>query len=286
MSSPKSPYVSNNGLYVTARTNQSVSLAWPVEEMVIVTVVVIPDEPESSSKKSKTAKSKKAAEPPVTITKEKVIRVQNGNWGYGNKLTVDGLSPDSVLVFHMKRNKETEWGTQVVASTEPTPASTEDLNKAVEMNSEYLVSRILGNSKPINLRKILVAHDRYGMTPLMVACHNGNVGIAKKLLEVGCDVNGFSSGGRRTPLMFACITGMKTIVNLLDEHGADWKIRDKCGCNAMDYAINSGNLALVKLAYSRLGPQSVHIRDEMTGWTPLMRAGEFRLKILIYFKFY
>jgi len=78
--STKSPYVSNNGLFVTGRTSQSISLAWPVEE-----IIVSVDESESETEKpviptTTTSRYKPVIPEPEPVKKMKVIRVQNGNW--------------------------------------------------------------------------------------------------------------------------------------------------------------------------------------------------------------
>lgn len=95
------------------------------------------------------------------------------------------------------------------------------------MNSESLTTRILELSKPSQIKQILKARDRNGMTALMVACQMGNVTIAEKLILAGSDVNAFSINSFRTPLIFASIMGRENIVILLDKHKVNWSHQDK-----------------------------------------------------------
>ena len=58
-----------------------------------------------------------------------------------------------------------------------------------------------------------------GLTPLAMACTNGNAAIIEVLLKAGSDVN--LAGGIWTPLMLASSSGSADAVKVLLEHGAD-----------------------------------------------------------------
>ncbi|CAL8102837.1 unnamed protein product [Orchesella dallaii] len=261
-------HIASNGLRVTKRTSQAVTLAWPENEQDVVTFTDsnvscfdLTTELDSNGNwfevQMKTGEGSKGW---VTIYK-----------GYGLRCEVDGLKPDTLVLFRMKRNGDKKWGTEIIASTDPPPVSAEDLGRAVEMNSEYLVTRILGNTQAPLLKRLLGSHDRNGMTPLMVACHNGNFTIAKMLLSCGSRVNDASTGIKRSSLMFACIMAKFNIVQLLDQHGADWHHKDKGGCSSMHHAINGGHMGIVRLAFAKMGQKSAFEKDH-SGWTPLMRT--------------
>lgn len=262
-------HMANNGLRVTKRTSLGVTLAWPENEMDVVTYT-------DSKVSCLDLETELDSQGNWFIVQMRKMSDESKVWatiykGYGLRCDVDGLDSDSLVLFRMKRNGEKRWGSEIIASTDPPQASGEDLNRAVEMNSEYLVTRILGNTPHGHLRRILGAHDKNGMTPLMVACHNGNPTIAKMLLSCGASVNDASTGVKRTPLMFACIIGKLNIVQLLDQYGCDWRPKDKSGSNALHHAINGGNLAIVRCAYAKLG-QHLAFEADNCGWTPLMRA--------------
>jgi uncharacterized protein len=74
----------------------------------------------------------------------------------------------------------------------------------------------------------------YGKTPLTVAVVKGDLGIIKKFIEYGADVNESADGV--TPLMLAARYNKVEIVKLLIENGADVNAKDNKGFDALKYA--------------------------------------------------
>ncbi len=89
------------------------------------------------------------------------------------------------------------------------------------------------------------AENRYGVTPLSIACTNGNAAMITLLLDAGADVNAPLRGGE-TPLMTAARTGKLEPVKILLAHGAavDAKIGD--GQTALMWAAADGHTAVVE----------------------------------------
>lgn len=73
-----------------------------------------------------------------------------------------------------------------------------------------------------------------GTTPLANAIIKGDVEAVKKFIEYGCDVNERSNG--MTPLMLAARYNQAEIIKVLIEKGANAKLTDDKGLNAMKYA--------------------------------------------------
>lgn len=76
-----------------------------------------------------------------------------------------------------------------------------------------------------------------GLTDLMVAAAEGNVGRAEDLINYGADVN-FKSLSGSTPLMYAARNNNAFIIELLLKHGADSRLKNAKGVTALEIAQN------------------------------------------------
>src|SRR6185369_650842 len=65
----------------------------------------------------------------------------------------------------------------------------------------------------------VAAVDRYGITPLYLACLNGSAGMVQRLLDAGADPNTIDPGGE-TALMTAARTGAGAAIGVLLARGA------------------------------------------------------------------
>jgi ankyrin repeat protein len=78
--------------------------------------------------------------------------------------------------------------------------------------------------------------DHIGWTPLHYACAKGQLEIAQYLLANGATVDSFSPGNT-TPLMMAVQSGNEILVKLLLDKGADLQLRNSQGLSAIDIAV-------------------------------------------------
>src|SRR4051794_6706479 len=79
------------------------------------------------------------------------------------------------------------------------------------------------------------AANRYGVTPLSLACTNGDGAMVELLLSAGADANAVLPGGE-TPLMTAARTGRVEAVKALLSHGAKVEVRERHGQTAIMWA--------------------------------------------------
>jgi ankyrin repeat protein len=70
------------------------------------------------------------------------------------------------------------------------------------------------------------AANRYGVTPLYLACVNGSAPVIAKLLDAGADANGATTEGE-TPLMTVARTGSVEAAKVLLAHGADVNAKEQ-----------------------------------------------------------
>jgi len=88
--------------------------------------------------------------------------------------------------------------------------------------------------------------NRYGVTPLALACLNGNEQLVELLLAAGADANAPERGGE-TALMTASRTGKPGAVKVLLAHGADVNAHERRGQTALMWAAAEGNTEVVRL---------------------------------------
>ena len=79
-----------------------------------------------------------------------------------------------------------------------------------------------------------------GITPLMMACQQGETKMVEKLIAYGAHVNLKKDTGE-TALMYASIIGHDTLVNLLLKHGADARAQNSMGFTSLMFSAHRGH---------------------------------------------
>jgi uncharacterized protein len=92
------------------------------------------------------------------------------------------------------------------------------------------------------------ATNRLGVTPLSLACINGNAAMIEKLLKAGADPNAALSELGETPLMMASRTGDVGAVKVLLDHGANVNAKESSkGQTALMWAASETHPAVMKM---------------------------------------
>lgn len=187
--------------------------------------------------------------------------------GYSKQHVVEGLESSTSYRFRLKvtgNDGEYAYSPVVTVSTTREPMTGEHLHRAVNMNDEATVLKILqtGHVKAD-------IPDKLGFSPLMVAAQRGYMRIVQLLIDHGSDINQENGSGKNS-LMLACFAGHLDVVEYLRNQGASWRNRDKVGCTAMHWAVDGGNLKLIEWM---IGDEcEVDVKDSISQWTPLMRV--------------
>jgi uncharacterized protein len=111
------------------------------------------------------------------------------------------------------------------------------------------------------------------MMDLFAACKNGDVGVVKRILSTGVDVNMTDPENNTVPyaLMLACREGHLEIVELLLSNGANPNLTDNLPMrrwSPLFYAANSQYVEIIKLL-AKHGASIDYVSDDQ-GLTPLM----------------
>lgn len=124
------------------------------------------------------------------------------------------------------------------------------------------VKKLLAEGVPVN------GVNRYGVTPLSLACQNGNPEMVRALLQAGADAN-LALPGEESPLHTACRTGKLESVKLLVQAGAGLNAREHHRQTPMMWAAAAGHVEVVRY----LLDQKAEFREPLaTGFTPLLFA--------------
>uniref|UniRef100_A0A452RP10 Fibronectin type III and ankyrin repeat domains 1 n=1 Tax=Ursus americanus TaxID=9643 RepID=A0A452RP10_URSAM len=180
--------------------------------------------------------------------------------GYATKHVVEGLEPRTLYRFRLKVTSpsgEYEYSPAVSVSTTREPISSEHFHRAVNVNDEDLLVRILqGGSLPVKAV--------YPVTFPFVSFR-----LVKILVSNGTDVN-LKNGSGKDSLMLACYAGHLDVVKYLRKHGASWETRDLGGCTALHWAADGGHCNVIEWMIK--DGCEVDAVDTGSGWTPLMRV--------------
>ena len=129
---------------------------------------------------------------------------------------------------------------------------------------------------------IEITNGRFGCTPFIYYCREGNIDVVVRLINRGCDINIRYGGhfyimngmeyvcinghydllvellkfpqvrnlinsiGKTSTLGYACYKGLCDIVDILLENGADVNHRDECGRTPLYIALSNGNPIIVR----------------------------------------
>ena len=128
---------------------------------------------------------------------------------------------------------------------------------------EKVKALIASGAKP----DTLIEYGEHKITPLMKASWDGELEIAKFLLDSGADVNAVDEGNA-SALFSALNRDHVEVVQLLIDRGAKLNIRNSYQFTPMTQAGAAGNEAIIRILVKAGG----NLKEETHGITPLMFA--------------
>lgn len=139
--------------------------------------------------------------------------------------------------------------------------------------SEELLNAVYSDDLSLSRKLVKQGHNvteanRYGVTPLSMACQNGNSSMVELLLKAGADANSELEGGE-TALMTAARTGNAKCVKLLLENGSEIEAKERNDQTALMWAAAAGNADVVELLLERSAEFQKPLKS---GFNPLLFA--------------
>ena len=137
------------------------------------------------------------------------------------------------------------------------------------LNNGLLIASIDGNTDKASILITLGANPNCsGVTPLMLACKEGEMSIVELLLKSNADVNQMNENGN-TALMAAATSGHEEIVKMLLAYSANPHARGSSRHTALSIAALRGHKEVVTLLLWIDANPNIQTEN---GWTPLMYA--------------
>ncbi|MBV9503650.1 MAG: ankyrin repeat domain-containing protein [Acidobacteriia bacterium] len=157
---------------------------------------------------------------------------------------------------------------QKVDVNEPLPDGTTALHWAVRVDDLETADLLLHAGANVK------AADRYGLTPLSLACANGSVPMIRKLLDAGANADSADPSGN-TALMKVIHTGNVEAARLLIDHGASVNAKDQVAEETpLMFAVREYQPGLVRLLIERGADLNVRTRVGKTpAWRPPNAGG-------------
>lgn len=150
--------------------------------------------------------------------------------------------PDGIALVDAVEQKQWRLA-EALASDETVGAIHPDkmtaLHWAVFHDNETFVARL------IELGASVDGVTHYGLTPLLIACHNGSNKTAALLLNAGCDAN-LPGPGKVTPLMHAARSGNAVLTASLIQSGASVNAKQRSGQTALMWAASEGHTGVIQ----------------------------------------
>ncbi|MEQ1749221.1 MAG: ankyrin repeat domain-containing protein [Prosthecobacter sp.] len=117
------------------------------------------------------------------------------------------------------------------------------------------------------------AANRYGITPLLLACQNGSEEIVRSLLNAGADANVKQRGGE-TALMIASRTGKPGVVKALLEKGAKVDAEDREDQTAVMWAAADGHAEVLEILIQKGADVNHRLKSGFTALLFAAREGK------------
>jgi hypothetical protein len=124
--------------------------------------------------------------------------------------------------------------------------------QSVETRDMQTFYKLLGNDKILANTK-----NKTGDSVLILALKNDNIEAAKRLVEVGADVNVRSTNGT-TPLMYASRLGNSELVKQLVTKNADLTAKNNNGQTVLMYAKLSNNTGIIRFIQEKVSYLRIH----------------------------
>ena len=193
-----------------------------------------------------------------------------------NSVNENGASPLFIASFNGNTTLVRVLVQRGADINQPAQGGATPLYVAVQQGHDYVAKHLLKNGADSN-----IAAGQFYDSPLTVlASENGNVEIAKLLLDYGANIN-FTNSAGISALYFSAQNNYLPLAKLLIENGASINLTSKAGATPLFIAAQVGNTEIAELLIKHGANKEISANN---GCTPLQIAnenGHFKIAALL-----
>jgi ankyrin repeat protein len=141
---------------------------------------------------------------------------------------------------------------------------------AAQSGSDAVLKALLKSGAKVNAKNLK------GQTALFIAAGRGKVEPVKTLLEAGADREAKEDESENTPLLNAILRKSPDVAGVLLERGADFRVKNVAGDNALMLAVKHGLKEVVEQLHAKGCALNEPDKDEFCRFTMPRRGGTVR----------
>ncbi|XP_037513549.1 E3 ubiquitin-protein ligase MIB2 [Rhipicephalus sanguineus] len=206
-------------------------------------------------------------------TRVKILQIGHGGYtaGMDSELgrigTIASIDSDGDLTVKFRNGRNWCFNPDLAEAVSDDESESSDSDIEVPATLRRMMRDLFGIASTEDSGGPMVKSE---LTPLLVACHEGDESLVRMMMTTGADMNEKDKDGD-SALHFGAYGNKPDILELLVNFGADINAKNKKGYTALHVAVNKEFVACVRVLTNYISDLDVNTQDEY-GDTPLHDA--------------